>query len=79
MASNLIPDDLRNAGADSRDVEVLRDGNWVSSRKPVDLPAFNREMLALFAEHQTGQTDRPRRISIRRKADQLEMASWRTS
>jgi len=69
MASNLIPDDLRNAGADWRDVEVLRDGNWVSSRKPVDLPAFNREMLALFAEHQTGETDRPRRISIRRKAD----------
>ena len=58
MASNLIPDDLRNAGADWRDVEVLQDGNWVSSRKPVDLPAFNREMLVLFAEHQTGQTDR---------------------
>jgi hypothetical protein len=63
MASNLIPDDLRNAGGDWRD----------------GLPAFNREMLVLFAEHQTGQTDRPRRISIRRKADQLEMASWRTS
>ena len=42
--------DLRNAGADWQDVEVLRDRNWVSSRKPVDLPAFNREMLALFAE-----------------------------
>ena len=46
-----IQDDLRNAGADWRDVEVLRDGNWVSSRKPADLPAFNREMLALFSEH----------------------------
>jgi protease I len=45
-----IEDDLRNAGADWQDVEVLRDRNWVSSRKPVDLPAFNREMLALFAE-----------------------------
>ena len=53
-----IQDDLRNAGADWRDVEVLRDGNWVSSRKPDDLPAFNREMLALFAEHQAGRTAR---------------------
>ena len=51
-----IQDDLRNAGADWRDVEVLRDRNWVSSRRPADLPAFNREMLALFAEHQTGRT-----------------------
>lgn len=51
-----IQDDLRNAGADWRDVEVLRDRNWVSSRRPGDLPAFNREMLALFAEHQGGRT-----------------------
>lgn len=51
-----IQDDLRNAGADWRDVEVLRDRNWVSSRRPADLPAFNREMVALFAEHQAGRT-----------------------
>jgi protease I len=51
-----IQDDLRNAGADWRDIEVLRDGNWVSSRKPGDLPAFNREMLGLFSEHQAGRT-----------------------
>ena len=51
-----IQDDLRNAGADWRDIEVLRDRNWVSSRRPADLPAFNREMLALFAEHQAGRT-----------------------
>jgi protease I len=50
-----IQDDLRNAGADWQDVEVLRDRNWVSSRKPADLPAFNREMLALFAEHQAAR------------------------
>lgn len=53
-----IQDDLRNAGADWRDVDVMRDGNWVSSRKPDDLPAFNREMRALFAEHRTGQKTR---------------------
>ena len=51
-----IQDDLRNAGADWQDVEVLRDRNWVSSRKPADLPAFNREMLALFGEHHAGGT-----------------------
>jgi protease I len=51
-----IQDDLRNAGAQWQDAEVLRDRNWVSSRRPSDLPAFNREMLALFAEHQAGGT-----------------------
>ncbi|HEU4505799.1 MAG TPA: type 1 glutamine amidotransferase domain-containing protein [Nitrospira sp.] len=51
-----IQDDLRNAGAEWQDAEVLRDRNWVSSRKPADLPAFNREMLTLFAEHQAGRT-----------------------
>jgi len=51
-----IQDDLRNAGADWQDAEVVRDRNWVSSRKPADIPAFNREMLTLFAEHRAGQT-----------------------
>jgi putative intracellular protease/amidase len=27
----------------------VEDGNWVSSRQPKDLPAFNRAMLRLFA------------------------------
>jgi protease I len=50
-----IQDDLRNSGADWEDREVLRDGNWVSSRQPDDLPAFNREMIALFG-HKREQT-----------------------
>ena len=45
-----IQDDVRNAGANWVDQEVVRDGNWVSSRKPDDIPAFNREMLKLFGE-----------------------------
>ena len=45
-----IQDDLKNAGAHWSDREVVRDANWVSSRQPDDIPAFNREMLALFAE-----------------------------
>lgn len=46
-----IQDDLRNAGAAWVDQEVVRDRNWISSRQPSDIPAFNREMLALFAEY----------------------------
>ncbi|HZQ25549.1 MAG TPA: type 1 glutamine amidotransferase domain-containing protein [Terriglobales bacterium] len=48
-----IQDDLRNAGADWADKEVIVDDNWVSSRQPSDIPAFNREMITLFAERQT--------------------------
>ncbi|HEU4683944.1 MAG TPA: type 1 glutamine amidotransferase domain-containing protein [Nitrospira sp.] len=53
-----IQDDLRNAGADWQDAEVVRDRNWVSSRKPADLPAFNREMIKLFAEYWARQQAR---------------------
>ena len=45
-----IADDLRNAGAEWVDKEVVRDANWVSSRKPDDIPAFNREVISLFSE-----------------------------
>ena len=41
--------DLRNAGAEWVDHEVVIDGNLVSSRKPDDIPAFNREMINLFS------------------------------
>ncbi|MGN6107273.1 MAG: type 1 glutamine amidotransferase domain-containing protein [Kofleriaceae bacterium] len=40
--------DLRNAGAEWVDEEVVVDRNLVSSRKPDDIPAFDREMIALF-------------------------------
>jgi protease I len=42
--------DLRNAGAEWMDREVVVDRNLVTSRKPDDIPAFNREMTKLFAE-----------------------------
>lgn len=45
-----IQDDIRNAGGNWIDREVVVDGNWVTSRKPDDLPAFNQEMLNLFAQ-----------------------------
>ena len=50
-----IQDDLRNAGANWEDSEVVRDRNWVSSRQPTDIPAFNREMINLFASSRRGE------------------------
>ena len=41
-----IKDDLVNAGAKFVDKEVVRDGNLITSRKPDDLPAFCREIIA---------------------------------
>ncbi len=42
--------DLKNAGANWQDKEVIRDGKLVTSRKPDDIPAFNREMIQMFAQ-----------------------------
>jgi protease I len=44
-----LQNDIRNAGGDWVDREVVEDGNWVTSRQPGDLPAFNRAMLELFS------------------------------
>ena len=41
--------DIRNAGGEWTDAEVVVDGNIVTSRKPDDIPAFNREMLRIFS------------------------------
>lgn len=40
--------DIRNAGGTWVDEEVVRDGALVTSRKPDDLPAFCRELVALL-------------------------------
>ena len=37
--------DLRNAGAEWTDEEVVVDGNLITSRNPDDLPAFNKALL----------------------------------
>jgi len=44
-----LQDDLRNAGASWTNDAVVRDQNWVTSRQPSDIPAFNRVMAELFA------------------------------
>jgi protease I len=47
--------DLNNAGAKWVDQEVVTDNGLVSSRKPDDIPAFNRKMIEEFGE---GKHDR---------------------
>jgi protease I len=42
--------DLRNAGANWVDEECVVDEGLVSSRKPDDLPAFNKKIIEEFAE-----------------------------
>jgi len=42
--------DLRNAGAEWVNEQVVVDNGLVTSRKPADLPAFNRKMIEEFAE-----------------------------
>jgi protease I len=42
--------DLRNAGANWVDKEVVVDSGLVTSRKPDDIPAFNEKMIEEFAE-----------------------------
>lgn len=42
--------DLQNAGANWVDQEVVVDNGLVTSRKPQDIPAFNRKAIEEFAE-----------------------------
>jgi protease I len=42
--------DIRNAGGKWVDEEVVVDDGLVTSRKPDDIPAFNRRMIEEFAE-----------------------------
>jgi len=45
-----IQTDVRNAGGNWVDEEVVVDNGLVTSRKPDDIPAFNRKMIEEFAE-----------------------------
>ncbi|GAB2892874.1 protease PfpI [Paraburkholderia jirisanensis] len=41
-----LQDDIRNAGGTWVDKEVVEDGNFITSRKPDDLAAFNKALIA---------------------------------
>lgn len=45
-----LQDDIRQAGAQWVDQEVAVDGNLVTSRKPGDIPAFNRTLLDILSQ-----------------------------
>ncbi len=51
-----IRTDLRNAGANVVDEEVVVDGNLISSRSPRDLPAFCSTIVEQFAHAPAGTT-----------------------
>jgi protease I len=54
--------DITNAGGKWVDQEVVVDDNLITSRRPDDLPAFNREMIAVFGQHQRGKRE-PRAVA----------------
>jgi len=68
-----IQDDIRNAGGTWVDEPLVRDGNWVSSRSPLDLLAFERGMVDLFEEapRRNALRARPRRYSRYRRRSSL--------
>jgi len=45
-----LQDDIRNAGGTWVDEEVHRDRNLITSRKPDDLPAFNKVIIEALSE-----------------------------
>ncbi|HEY1365718.1 MAG TPA: DJ-1/PfpI family protein, partial [Gaiellaceae bacterium] len=49
--------DIRNAGGEWVDKEVVVDQGIVTSRKPDDIPAFNEKMLEAFAERSHGRRE----------------------
>jgi protease I len=59
-----IQDDIKNAGGLWKDEPVVRDGHWVSSRGPHDLPKFEKAMVELFAE----KVPEEMRLVVRKKA-----------
>jgi protease I len=46
-----LQDDIRNAGGKWVDRQVVLDGNWISSRKPDDIPFFNEKVIETIANY----------------------------
>ncbi|HTU25836.1 MAG TPA: type 1 glutamine amidotransferase domain-containing protein [Pirellulales bacterium] len=44
-----VQDDIRNAGGTWLNEAVVEDENWITSRQPDDLPAFNKAIVEVFA------------------------------
>lgn len=65
-----LQDDFSNAGSKWVDEEVVRDENFVSSRKPADIPAFNRAFMELLDAQQRRQQDAPPAVA----GDEVEVS-----
>lgn len=50
-----IQDDIRNAGGEWVDEQVVIDGNLITSRNPGDLPAFNEALIKMLADAASGK------------------------
>ena len=50
--------DIINAGAEWYDAEVMVDNGLVTSRKPEDIPAFNKKMIEVFSDGLQKEQDR---------------------
>ena len=44
-----IRTDLKNAGANVVDKEVVTDGQFITSRKPDDIPAFSKALIGALS------------------------------
>jgi protease I len=60
-----IQDDVKNAGGIWTDQAVVVDENWITSRKPADLPDFNRELIELLGQPVPLMSDDVRRAAAR--------------
>ncbi|HCY64912.1 MAG TPA: protease [Oxalobacteraceae bacterium] len=45
-----LQDDIANAGGRWVNQQVAEDGNWISSRRPGDIPAFNEKIIEKLSE-----------------------------
>jgi protease I len=57
-----VRDDLVNAGATWVDQDVVRDGNWLTSRGPQDMAAFVKSLIPFFAGE--GEQARSRVVAL---------------
>lgn len=49
-----IKDDITNAGGEWVDLDVVIDGNLITSRKPDDIPVFTDALITMLAQQQPG-------------------------
>ncbi|HEX4064952.1 MAG TPA: type 1 glutamine amidotransferase domain-containing protein [Acidobacteriaceae bacterium] len=69
-----IRTDLKNAGANVVDQEVVTDGQFITSRKPDDIPAFNRTMIERLSGA-ASEEERSKKSPAEKNVDEMRKAS----